>query len=84
MKIVFTALKPWLNIDLYRSEKKAEDAPAPSSTYLDALRAKGASEEELKEATARRDQALQVQEESTNESTLGDEFDPSVVISTQG
>lgn len=84
VRIVFTALKPWLNIELYQAEKKSEDAPAPSSTYLDALRAKGASEEELKEASDRRAQALQGQEESADGTMLGDEFDPPAVISTQG
>lgn len=84
VKVVFSALKPWLNMDLYQAEKKAVEAPPPSSTYLDALRAKGASEEELKEASDRRNQALQGQEESVEGITLGDEFDPSVVISTQG
>jgi hypothetical protein len=50
IKAVIDALKPWLNFDLYKAEEKQKKTEVTvSTTYLDELRARGATEESLAE-----------------------------------
>lgn len=50
---IFNVVKPWMNIDLWKAEQKAKDDPPVSSTYVEELRKRGATEEELSDAVAR-------------------------------
>ena len=49
--MILEALKPWLNMELYKAEQEKKNTPLiPSSTYLDALKKRGATDEDLADA----------------------------------
>lgn len=59
MVVILNALKPWLNLQLFKAEQDAKKNPlTPSSTYVDELRKRGVSDEELKDVVQMKD-ALQ-------------------------
>ncbi len=69
IKGVRESLKPWLNYQLWQAEQKAkEQATTISSTYVEELRKRGVTEEELQGAIETENRLRQ----AANENDLGD------------
>lgn len=84
IKVVFDAAKPWINYDLWKAEQtEKKTRQAPSSTFLDELRKKGASPEELKDFQEEQDRlSTEQQQFQSNDDQLvaSDEYDPPPVV----
>lgn len=87
IKTCIGALKPWMNYELYQAEEKVKRAPpTPSTTFIDELRKRGATDEELKGAIEEQERLTQLCDANPDGAakTLlrddSDDFDPEPTI----
>ena len=70
IKTVFSALKPWLNYELWKAEERTKSDPPPSTTFIDELKRRGATDNELKGVIEGQEQ----------ESVVDEDLDPAPII----